>query len=93
MKAKIYLILRIVFSLAAAALLAAAIFVFVYAGWEWGLVCVIGAALCAALMFIFRRLQNDIELKENPPEPKGDLITGPVHMNDETADGDDSDTQ
>lgn len=81
MKAKIYLILRIVFSLAAAALLAAAIFVFVYAGWEWGLVCVFATLLCAGLMIFFRNKHRALDPEERQA-PRGDFITGKVPDDD-----------
>ncbi len=75
--------LRIIFCIIAAALAAVAIFVFVFAGWIWGLMCVLVAAVCAALMVTFKRLQEKQELKDNPPPPKGDFITGPVKKPDE----------
>ena len=90
MNSKTYMILRIVFCILAVALCAVAIFVFVYAGWQWGLLCVFAAVLFAGLMLVFRRLQSDKEQKENPPEPKGDFITGPAHVNDDADDGDES---
>jgi len=75
--------LRIIFCIIAAALAAAAIFVFVFAGWIWGLMCVLAAAVCAALMVTFKRLQERKELQDNPPPPKGDFITGPIKPTDE----------
>lgn len=89
MKAKTYLILRIIFCILAVALCAAAVFVFVYLDW-WGMACVIGAAVCAALMLLFKRLQTDEENKDNPPAPVGDFITGPVHC-DNANKGEDND--
>lgn len=90
MNTKIYMILRIVCSIVAALFCAAAVFVFVYAGWLWGIVCVVGAALFAGLMLVFKRKQTDRENAENPPPPKGDFITGPVHINDEANGGNDT---
>lgn len=80
MKIKTLLILRIIFSVISAALCAVAVFIFVYFGW-WGMACLIGAAACAMLMLLFRRLQTDAENKENP-QTKGDFITGPVKSDD-----------
>ena len=73
-----YLKLRIIFSVLAAICAAAAIFVFVFAGWVWGTVVVALCLIFAALMFICRNKQIAEEQKENPPESKGDFITGKV---------------
>lgn len=69
-------ILRIVFCALAVAVCAAAIFIFVYLGWKWGLVSVAAAVIFGALMFLFKKLQENKELKDNPPPPQGDFITG-----------------
>ncbi len=45
-----YRTLRIIFCILAVLIAAAAIFIFVYLGWQWGLVAVLGVAVCAALM-------------------------------------------
>lgn len=71
-----YKILRIVFCPLAVAVCAAAIFIFVYLGWKWGLVSVAAAVVFGALMFLFKRLQENKELKDNPPPSQGDFITG-----------------
>ena len=49
-----YRVMRIIFCIAAVLLAAAAIFVFVYAGWVWGIIVVLGAAVCGALMVTFK---------------------------------------
>lgn len=71
-----YKILRITFCILAVALAAAAIFVFVYAGWLWGGLTVLLAFVFGALMVTFKQLQEREERKKNPPPPKGDFITG-----------------
>ncbi|HIR66607.1 MAG TPA: hypothetical protein IAB94_01000 [Candidatus Coproplasma avicola] len=83
---KLYTILRIAFCIVAVALCAVAIFVFVYSGWQWGLLCVVAAAACAGLMLFFRRKQTDREREENPPASVGDFITGPIHKNESESD-------
>ena len=75
-------VFRIIFSILAAGAAAAAIFVFVLVGWSWGLITVGLCLLFAALMFLFRNLQTRKELRDNPPPPVGDFITGKVD-NDE----------
>lgn len=81
-----YKILRIIFCVLAALLAAAMIFIFVFAGWIWGLMSVIGAAVCGALMVTFKQLQERDELKANPPPPEGDFITGKVPADKEKTD-------
>lgn len=73
------------FSIAAAALCAVAIFIFVYLGW-WGMLCVIGALISGILMVLFKRLQEREENRDAPPA-RGDFITGPV------SDGGDSESE
>ena len=77
-----YKALRIVFSILAAAAAAAAIFVFVFVGWVWGLVTVAVCIAFGVAMFLCKRAQERKELKENPPAPIGDFITGPVKSDD-----------
>ena len=88
MNAKKYMILRIICCIVAVLFCAAAVFVFVYAGWQGGIACVVGAVLFAGLMLLFKRKQTDRENTETPPPPKGDFITGPAHMNDDVHDND-----
>lgn len=71
-----YKVLRIIFSVLAALLAAAAIFIFIYAGIVWGIATVILAFVFGALMVTFKGLQEKKERKENPPPPKGDFISG-----------------
>lgn len=71
-----YKILRIIFCALAAVLAAAAIFIFVFFGWLWGLCCVFAVIVCAALMITFKKLQEDKEKKANPSPASGDFITG-----------------
>lgn len=73
-----YKILRIIFCVAAVALAAAAIFVFIYAGWLWGFATVMVAAVCGGLMATFKMLQEKKERLNNPPPPVGDFIYGKV---------------
>ena len=58
-----YRTLRIIFCILAVLIAAAAIFIFVYLGWQWGLVAVLGVAVCAALMVTFKMLQEKQERK------------------------------
>ena len=71
-----YRVMRIIFCIVAVLLAAAAIFVFVYAGWVWGIIVVLGAAVCGALMVTFKNLQDKQERAENPPPKQGDFING-----------------
>lgn len=56
---------------------AVTIFIFVYFGW-FGLIPLGGAIIFGFLMVMFKNLQQAKELKDNPPPPEGDFITGPV---------------
>jgi hypothetical protein len=73
-----YKILRIVFSVVSALLIAACVFIFIYLGALWGVVSLIAAAIFFGLTLLFKYLQEREEFKLNPPPPKGDFITGPV---------------
>ena len=78
-----YKILRISCCVIAALIIAAAIFIFVYLGWVWGLVAVAAAAAFGGLTFLFKNLQLKEEYKNNPPPPEGDFITGKVSDKEE----------
>lgn len=82
-----YKIFRIASSIIAALCAAAAVFVFVFLGMAWGFICVAGAIVLFLLTLTFKRLQERQELKDNPPPPEGDFITGRVPSGD-TTDGD-----
>lgn len=73
--------LRIACSIIAAIFAAGAVFVFIYAGMEWGFGCVGGALIFFGLTVLFRKLQVRKELQDNPPPPEGDFITGRVADN------------
>ena len=71
-----YRILRITCCILAVLGAAAAIFVFAYTHWLWGLL-VVGLTLAfGGLMLLFKQLEEKEELKKNPPPPEGDFITG-----------------
>ena len=72
-----YKTLRIVFCILAVACAAVTVFIFIYFK-LWGLIPLGGACLFAALMVFFKRKQEQLELKQNPPPPEGDFITGKV---------------
>lgn len=76
-----YKVLRILFCVIAAALAAAAVFVFIYAGTLWGVATVILAFVAGALMVTFKQLQEKQERKQNPPPPQGDFIFGKAEDN------------
>ena len=76
-------VLRIICSVIAALAVAACVFIFVYAGMTWGIVTLCGAALFFGLTVLFKKLQEAEENKDNPPERKGDFITGPVSRDDD----------
>ncbi|MDE6597713.1 MAG: hypothetical protein K2K60_03650, partial [Clostridia bacterium] len=80
-----YKIFRIIFCVMAVILAAGAIFVFVYAGWVWGLATVLVAAALGGLMVLFKQLQEKKEKKENPPPPVGDFISGKAPKDDDKA--------
>lgn len=61
-----YKILRIICCIIAALALAACVFVFVYAGWVWGIADIVGAGAFFALTVLFKRLQEDEEAKNEP---------------------------
>ena len=75
-----YKTLRIICCVAAALIAAGAIFIFIYAGWQWGLAAVFLALVFGGLMIHFKQLQEKKDRKENPPPPKGDFITGKVEQ-------------
>ena len=77
-KDKLFKILRIVFCALTVALAAAMIFVFVYAGWLWGVFTLALAFVFGALMVTFKILQEKEEKKKNPTPPVGDFIYGRV---------------
>lgn len=79
-----YKILRIIFCILAVALAAAAIFIFIYSGWLWGLITVLAAFVFGALMVTFKQLQEKQERKNNPPPPEGDFITGSIKNDEES---------
>ncbi len=74
--------LRIIFCILAALFSAVTIFIFVYFEW-WGFAPLGGAFVCGALMVTFKQLQEKKELKDNPPPPQGDFITGKVKNKEE----------
>lgn len=63
-----YKVLRIICCIICALLLAACVFVFVYAGTVWGITALVGAAAFFALTMLFRSLQRDYEQKHPTPE-------------------------
>ena len=77
-KDKIFKVLRIVFCALTVALAAAMIFVFIYAGWLWGVLALVLAFVSGALMATFKMLQEKEEQKKNPPPPHGDFIFGKI---------------
>ena len=81
--------LRIACAVIAAACAAAAVFVFVYAGVPWGFICVFGAVVFFLLTLLFKRKQEEKEVKDNPHPPECDFITGRVaHDGSDESDGD-----
>ena len=72
-----YKVLRIAFCIIAVAAAAVAVPVFIFCE-LWGLVPVGVCLVCTVLMVVFKNLQTREELRKNPPEPKGDFITGKV---------------
>ena len=66
-------------------IVAASVFIFVYAGLIWGFVSLIIAAAFFGLMYIFKSRQEAEERKKNPPPPVGDFITGKIHTDDNDA--------
>lgn len=77
-----YKVLRIVFCILAVAAAAVAVPIFIFFD-LWGLVPVGACVVFAVLMILFKRAQEQEELRKNPPEPKGDFITGKVKLPDE----------
>ncbi|MBO5327551.1 MAG: hypothetical protein J6B04_00090 [Clostridia bacterium] len=75
-------IFRIICCVICAALLAAIVFIFIYAGWQWGVLTLIIAAAFFGLTVLFKNLQEKEEQKLNPPPPVGDFITGRVENNE-----------
>lgn len=73
-----YKILRILFCILTVILAAAAVFVFIYAGWVWGAMVIALAFVFGALMVTFKQLQEKEERKKNPPPHQGDFIFGKV---------------
>lgn len=73
-----YKILRMVFCVLAALCAAVTVFIFIFFK-IWGLVPLGGALIFAAAMFLCKNKQEQGEAAENPPEPKGDFITGKIN--------------
>lgn len=67
--------LRILFCILAVICAAVCVLIFIFFN-LWGLVPLGGACVFAALMFLCKRLQENEELKKNPPPMAGDFITG-----------------
>lgn len=63
-----YKILRIICCVISVLLVAACVFVFVYAGTVWGIATIVGAAAFFALTMVFRSLQTDKEKRSQPLE-------------------------
>lgn len=74
-------VLRIVFCILAAAAAAVTVMIFVFFD-LWGLLPLGLCLLFAFAMFICKNAQMREELKQNPPEPVGDFITGKVNNNE-----------
>lgn len=66
---------------------------FVFLGMAWGFICVAGAIVFFLLTLTFKRLQERQELKDNPPPPEGDFITGRVPTDGDRDGNDDSDNE
>lgn len=66
--------MRITCCIIAALILAAAVFIFIYLGWQWGLISLFAAGLFTALTFLFKSKQESEDIKEQPK--CGDFITG-----------------
>ena len=69
----IFKILRIIFCVLCAAILAVSVFIFVYLGTFWGLISVLAAAIFGVLMIAFKIAQEDYEKKH--PVANSDFIT------------------
>lgn len=76
-------VLRIIFCILSVIAAAVAIFIFVFFGWVWGVVTVAVCVLFAVGMILCRNAQVRDELRKNPPEPKGDFITGKISDRDD----------
>lgn len=74
--------LRIIFCVLAVACAAVTIFILTYFG-LFGLIPLGGALVFAGLMYLCKHKQEQAEIKANPPEPKGDYITGKVSVPEE----------
>lgn len=74
-------VMRIIFSVLAAAAAACAVMIFIFFD-LWGLIPVGLCIAFAAGMFICKFAQEKAELKKNPPAPEGDFITGRVEKKD-----------
>ncbi len=83
---KFYKIMMIVCCVICALILAALVFIFIFFGNVWGLASLGAEAVFFCLMIIFKKLQENEELKRNPPPPVGDFITGKVKKDEENQD-------
>ena len=79
-----YKLLRIVFCILSVICVAVTVFIFAYFG-LFGLIPLGGAVVFGFLMVYFKNLQQSKELKDNPPPPVGDFITGPVKKDESDA--------
>ena len=75
--------LRIVCSIICALIVAGAIFVFVYLDPLWTILTIAAGFLFFGLTLHFKRLQEKEELKDNPPTPVGDFITGKINKDED----------
>lgn len=76
-----YKILRIVCCVVSAMLLAACVFIFIFCGMAWGIICLLAAACFFGLTLFFKDRQEKREGKD-APAPHGDFITGKPEADD-----------
>ncbi len=83
---KVYRTLMIICCVISALIVAALVFVFIYAGMLWGLVSLGGELVFVCLMMLFKKLDQAEQLKRNPPPPTGDFITGKAKKDENNQD-------
>ncbi len=67
-------ILRIIFTILSVACVVPVVFLGIYLGIGWAILCALAAAALFGLAALFKTLQRKQEERENPPPPPGDFF-------------------
>lgn len=70
-----YKTLRIIFTVLSAVCVLPVVFLGVYVGLPWAILCALAAAAFFGLAALFKKLQEAEEERKNPPPPAGDFFS------------------